>query len=193
VGLLRVPDLNVFIGMFHQWMTLRRNDELPWRCFFHFQTMPMISSLLSLALMLLTSGPVSAADTWTAMVQFGWRGRWAQHCGSAAGYRNWHVEYSGLPSGQATRRMMRGDETRSSRIERVEVLDRNRLLIRERYGRGWGEFTGMEKNYVLQFTDDHRRYRSIHSEIGDGREFIEHGRMVATGQESPWVEKCQAR
>jgi hypothetical protein len=155
--------------------------------------MAMISSLLSLVLMLLASSPVAAADTWIIMIQFGWSGSWAQDCGSVAGCRNWHVEYSGLPSGQASRRMRRGDETRLSQIERVEVLDGNRLLVRERYGRGWGEFTGMEKNYVLQFSDDHRRYRSIHSEIGDGREFIEQGRMVATGQESPWVEKCQAR
>ena len=134
-----------------------------------------------------------AAQPWAVMVQFGWAGSWAQDCGSAARPGNWHVDYLGLPSGQATRRMMRGDETRSSRIERVEALGRNRLLVRERYGFGWGEFAGMEKNYVLQFTDDHRRYRSVHSEIGDGREFIEQGRMVATGQESPWVEKCPAR
>jgi hypothetical protein len=137
--------------------------------------------------------PAATADTWHVMVQFGWTGSWAQDCGSAARPGNWHVDYSGLPSGEAIRRMLRGDETRSSRIERVEALGRNRLLVRERYDRGWGEFTGTEKNYVLQFTDDHRRYRSIHSEIGDGREFIEQGRMVATGQESPWVEKCQAR
>ena len=85
--------------------------------------------------------------------------------------------------------MRRGDEVRSSTIESVEVVDRDRLAVRERYGAGWGAFDGVA-SYVVEFSGDHRRYRSIGSAYGKQTDFIKDGRMVATGVDSPWIEKC---
>jgi len=134
--------------------------------------------------------PAHAETPWETMAKFGWTGRWAQDCKTLSGPGNWHVRYAPLPTGNAERRMERGLEVRFSTIEAVQVAAPHVLQVSEVYGRGWGEFDGTRKQYVLRFADDHRSYRSIESAFGANQAFINEGVMVPTGNESPRIEKC---
>jgi hypothetical protein len=146
----------------------------------------MIGRAVALSCCLLWQSPAALADpVWDMLVEFGLPGIWAKDCHRAATRTNPYSIWQRSPRGTATRRVMTGSATGSrllGAIEAAQMIGEDRIELRLRVGRSTTDL-------VLARAEN--RVRTLWSRGADGVEYIRDGKLVATGADEPWLERCR--
>jgi hypothetical protein len=153
--------------------------------------MRRIGMILAALLALLPSTAFS--DTaWEAFARFGGAGTWALSCRDAPSPENPWMIYFKDANGAVRRTMNRGSDKRHL----IVTIDRARRVTAttmEVFIRNddpdWGSTNGVVVDVIL--IKENGRMRTLESKGSDGKEYIKHGVVVASGNPIPWIEKCR--
>lgn len=131
--------------------------------------------------------PVSAENAVELLLQYGLIGMRAINCAKPPGIDNPYTVFRIEPDGTIKWDLV-GERSRviaTVTIVAVEELEKNYVRISQ--AGAPGENVRIEYDVRV----DGNRVRAFRSVGGDGRTYIEAGRLTANSKETPWLIKCQ--
>ena len=148
-----------------------------------------ISALSVLALLL--TAPAVAETTWDTLQRFGWTGTWAASCKDAPSAKNVWTVLSLDSDGVVKRKLDRGPDgpPLTSVVDSAQIVTPSTLQARLRNDDpNWGARNGVFFDVVQTIEND--AVRALQSKGSDGKDYINDGIVIASGQPSPWLHRC---
>jgi hypothetical protein len=142
-----------------------------------------------IALAILACPSLAAADPAQVLQEFGFFGRWSQHCDRAPALDN-ILRIASAASGTARFREQVGKEYRENAYEVLDAqrIGNDRVSLRIR-------LNGTLSEHLVMMRDGDR-IRTMLNEVLDGDDagniLVENGEVKSNGASTPWLARCKS-